>query len=154
MVSSFRIVFPVGLFALGAFACSLTDDERCPGGFEFHSPSETCLKSADTDKPPVTSSDGGDGSTDTDTGLEPGIGLPCQNHGDCAEYQADFCVLNPVSKNNYCSMEPCTDTGCPEEYICCDCTDSPLDQVQHASACLTTDDAYVARTFAYCRCGQ
>ncbi len=147
--------------------CKISNEDRCPGdmvylpesmactcpeGTVFDSPSDSCVEveedtatdtDTDSDIDAGGGADGGDSddSDDTqdtgDTATE-GFGVECSQESDCAEFEvADFCALNPLSQQGYCTLENCEADDCPDTWRCCDCT-SLLGWV----ACL--DDGYAA----------
>ena len=73
---------------------------------------------ADTDVDADSDADGGGG---TDTGPS-GLGDACtQSGGECAGFDADFCLYNPMDPTQgVCTTTGCLADGCPDTY--CDCT--------------------------------
>ncbi len=97
-------------------SCSLDDDDRCGEGFIWEN--NTCYPVQEQDTTPVP-----DGGTDTDTDLPSGMGKVCtEAGGECANEEADYCVLQPGNLEGYCSLQDCIadPNNCPGTYICCD----------------------------------
>jgi hypothetical protein len=74
---------------------------------------------------------GGDVDTGTDTGTDTGsdtgvlgMGEPCtQGGGECAAYDASFCLYDPMSPSTgICTVSGCESSGCPSSWDCWNCT--------------------------------
>ncbi len=54
-------------------------------------------------------------------GSPSGLGKLCESDDECAEHEADFCVIVPGS-GGYCSFDDCTidPNDCPGGYLCCE----------------------------------
>ncbi|MDJ0764104.1 MAG: hypothetical protein QNJ97_14070 [Myxococcota bacterium] len=134
----------IGIVAFVASGCSISDKDRCGSGLYFAN--NACWPEIDTSNPidsDSTDLDGGsDGSVpDTDSNTQPtGLGETCTGpeHGDCAAYDADFCLSDPF--NNYagiCSIKDCT-TGpdnCPNGWQCCHF----IEMANMPNVCLSND---------------
>lgn len=136
----FRIFLMMCVAVLFA-TCSPPDDERCGEGFVWQDYSCVPCDEASTDSDSDTDSDGdtdadtdSDSDTDTDSdtdsdtdepdgGLPDGMGEPCTDGGgECDGLEADYCIINPMSGDGYCTIQGCaTDPDdCPDGYTCCD----------------------------------
>ena len=135
-------------------ACTFSDDERCADGFVFYKPYWGCLPAdggndqdastdQETDFPTDQEKDGGDDSGTTTTGL----GESCTKEGDCANYQANYCVINPLEPGEpgYCTYSNCKPQSCPVSYQCCDCS-----AFGFWIACVTSADAEEAKKYCVC----
>ncbi len=165
---------PLFFAAICALAggCGFPEDMRCPDGFMYHEESATCLSeeelAQDTETETATDTEtdhgqdldgGADGTvedTDTDTGdVFDGIGTPCADDAACASFNTDYCAVNPLTGEGYCSAMDCDSGGCPDGYKCCDCTNSqsplPGVVVPQVVACLTDDDVTLVE-MANCTC--
>jgi hypothetical protein len=65
------------------------------------------------------------GDAGADAGID-GLGEPCtETGGECAGYEADFCLYDPTgASEGGCTVTGCLESGCPSGYTCCDCTDA------------------------------
>ena len=153
----------------GIAGCTIDDEDRCPEGMRWTAeyascecpvgdgyyletdPDDladvTCLPCVAESTSPECDTDTDTGDTETDTpdgGDGTGLGTPCADDGDCAEFEADLCALNPLDPEapGYCTFEDCTPGGCPEGYQCCDLSGLGL-----TIACLTDADAVQAEGF-------
>ena len=68
--------------------------------------------------------DAGDTDPAVDSGVG-GLGADCtEAGGECAGYEADFCLYDPTgSSTGVCTITGCLEGGCPGGYTCCDCTE-------------------------------
>lgn len=124
--------------------CSVSDDERCPAGFTYRPESMSCHKnesdtSLENDGSPDDSLDGGNIQ---------GMGISCVDSKECEAFTADYCAVNPLSKQGFCTLKNCEPGDCPGGYTCCDCTMSPL--VDQEEACIA--DEFVADLQALAKC--
>ena len=111
------LLFPILL------CCTPSDDERCVSGFYFDD--NACYREEDTSE---TSTTDGGSQVDPDGGfdLPTGLGAKCDNDTDCAEYDADYCAVDPtdMQEQGVCTIQDChlDPTICPAEtdLICCD----------------------------------
>ncbi len=75
---------------------------------------------SDTATPDAGSSDTGESG-----GSVSGIGTSCNGQGDaCAGYDADYCLMDPTNPDapGMCTVRGCDTKGCPDTYLCCDCS--------------------------------
>lgn len=90
---------------------------------------------------------GGDGDSGSggDAGLDSGVGAVCSSGEDCAEFDANYCAISPLSPTEpgYCTFENCSPGGCLAPYRCCDLSGLGL-----AIACLNEADAQMAQSFS------
>ncbi len=104
-------------------SCSISDEERCSGDFYYEEGSCYPEAMANPGTTPAPASDSGvaDGGT---TGTVTGLGEPCSDQPACAQYQANYCMLDPTNpeKMGICSVIDCTTQpdNCPANYTCCD----------------------------------
>jgi hypothetical protein len=73
----------------------------------------------------VDTDTGSDTGTDTGTDTGPiGAGEPCTQYGgECAGFEASFCLYDPYDPyTGYCTVSGCNVTGCPDTWGCWDCT--------------------------------
>jgi hypothetical protein len=101
-------------------ACSISDEDRCSGDFYFEEGHCYPNSPADTDAGPAILDSGVvDGGTS-----ELGMEMPCTDQSECAQYQADYCLLDPFDPNvtGSCAVVDCTTqpNNCPLDYQCCD----------------------------------
>ncbi len=139
---------PLALIVVG---CTIADKDRCVAGYEWSEEFLSCLLvEEDTDSETETESDTGDddGGTDEDASVEVGLGEECMGPGDCADFQADYCLTSPFAPSDpgYCTIQDCQASDCPSGWQCCDCTG--LSWVQ---ACMDDDNATLAATYG-CTC--
>ena len=144
----------VALAGLGA-GCEMSDGDRCPNGYHYdpiNTVCEVCAEDEVWNETTYACEADTDSGTDTGTGGEAptGLGEPCQSDADCAGYEADFCAVNPMSGDGYCTIEDCALGECPAPYLCCDCTESTM--LPPGFACLTEDDASLASSMGGCTC--
>jgi hypothetical protein len=122
-------------------ACAMDDSDRCSGDLLWNRETLTCVaapEDAGTDSDHSNDpTDAGlsDGST---TGTE-GLNEPCHGNQDCASFDEDYCVINPLQpdQEGYCTITDCTKGNCPDGYQCCDCTN----QAGYPIACFKDADA-------------
>ncbi len=137
-------------------ACEVADEDRCPEGFvyipdnmvcacpdgyTYESEDEACVEvPVDTE----TEEDTDSGTEEMDTS---GFGELCEGDADCEEFPVvDFCVINPLSEEGYCTIGDCEVGDCPNGWQCCDCLD-----LLKWIACL--DDEYAAKVEGFgCTC--
>ncbi len=158
-------VFRFWVVFLVSFGCSIDDADRCEKGFTWDPDVQSCRKDAeDTDTATSTDADAdadADADTDTDTDTEvdagddsgdadtvSGLGEECWDQDECAEYEADFCVLSILKPDDpgFCSIKDCNPGGCPDGYQCCDCSGLGSDIM-----CLTDEGAATAGGYG-CSC--
>jgi hypothetical protein len=146
-----------------ATACTMSEDERCPKGYQYISEIKVCCLEED-DKgneiiwdgkkcAPVVPEDTNPPETDS-AELPEGLGVSCTQSGDSPECQgkeADFCALNPLSPADaYCTTVDCTPGNCPSGYQCCNCDQATLIPKEHA--CLKDADAATTVEYKQCTC--
>ncbi|MDD5306173.1 MAG: hypothetical protein PHU25_02520 [Deltaproteobacteria bacterium] len=112
--------------------CTPSDSERCQSGYLFHPENGSCqpiedggtdseTSNLDAGNPDAGNPDGGD------TGdLPTGLGESCTDNEQCADYEADYCAINPLTQEGFCTVENCTVSpdDCPQGYRCCDSPES------------------------------
>ncbi len=111
-------------------SCTVDDEDRCLNGYDWDPEVLTCRKiEKDTDTSTaatdVAQDAGEDSGTtgDSDGNLPSGYLEPCEKQGDCAAYEADYCLINPLEpEQSACVTQNCTPGSCPAGSICCDCT--------------------------------
>ncbi len=111
-------------------SCTVDVEDRCLKGYDWDPEVLTCRPAethTDTDTGPAeVVQDAGDdsGATEDSTGdLPSGYLEYCQTQGDCAAYDADYCLVNPLDPaQSACVTQNCTPGSCPAGSICCDCT--------------------------------
>lgn len=125
------LVLPMILFlALGMAmpGCGVSQEDRCMDGYYYNKAWNTCELLPDAALPDATPTDAGpeadgeitDGGS-TDGGSESGIGDFCTESAQCTK-AADFCAVNPITTEGYCTFNNCTNGSCPAGWMCCDCT--------------------------------
>lgn len=133
MRTATRLALAAVLAALAATGCFYDVDDG-----EYVPPEDTS-GDADTDS---------DGDTDSDTS-QTGLGEPCEDDADCAEYEASTCTVNDYTSEYYCTFVDCTPADCEGGYECCDCSGvAGFDAV----LCLNAEEAEMASTMAGCTC--
>jgi hypothetical protein len=143
----------IPLFAVFVAACEMSDDDRCPGGMNYdpvNTVCKRCLADEVWDEATYDCVPAGDTDSATDGGTPVGMGESCDTDGDCDDYEADFCSVNPHSGVGYCTVRPCESGGCPTGYQCCDCTEST--QPDSGVLCLNNDEAPLAESMGGCTC--
>jgi hypothetical protein len=137
------LVFIISVFVV---AC-ISDANRCGKGFVFREElppggwlryCEKIEEETDTEADAGKKTDGGTDDSGTSTG-DPlyGLGEPCFQPSDCAEFNATMCAGQPGAEG-YCSVPGCSvnpDT-CPKEYYCCNFLMVP----SMGTFCVTKDD--------------
>ena len=112
-------------------SCNMSDEDRCPKGFEYNPTDKYCFRVEDSNSENENGADAGDhgmtdgGDLDTSTNDlsgETGIGTPCETSDQCVELAADYCVYSPTLGKGFCSFLDCSPGGCPNDFVCCDCT--------------------------------
>jgi hypothetical protein len=164
-----RLIVAALIGVPGIAGCTIDDGDRCPDGMRWNAEYASCecpvgdgyYLETDPDDPADaeclpcvaestspdcdTDTDTGDTETDTpDGGDDSGIGTTCSSSEDCADFEADYCALNPLAPEDpgYCTFENCESGECPDGYQCCDLTGLGL-----TVACLTDVDAEQAEGF-------
>jgi hypothetical protein len=95
------------LTAICLFGCTIDDEDRCPGGLEWNADVQACQEIKDL----------------PDGGADGGYWEPCESNADCASYEADYCMVNPMSDEpGVCLFQDCDPTSCPQDSLCCDCS--------------------------------
>jgi hypothetical protein len=77
-----------------------------------------------------------------------GLGMDCEAKSDaCAGYEADYCLVNPTNPGGpgKCTITGCDDKGCPDDYLCCDCSAVGME-------IMCVPDFYEALIGTYCQC--
>jgi hypothetical protein len=97
--------------AIYLFGCTISDEDRCPDGLEWNGDIQVCQEIQELP-------DGGTGDASAGGYLE-----PCEGNEDCASYEADYCLYNPMGDDpGICLLQDCTAGSCPEDSLCCDCS--------------------------------
>ncbi len=116
---------------LGVLVGCDDDYELCPEGYDYNQDVRLCMKAFSFDD----TSTGGEDTTDGDAGTAgdgavsgSGIGEPCADQPDCAQYEASACAVSPMTPDEpgYCTFADCDPGGCPAGYKCCDCSTSTM----------------------------
>ena len=147
-----RHLLLVMLVALAtATGCDIDDADRCPVGYDWSPEAKACIEQ-DTDTDSDTDT-GIDGDAGTDGGGSDGLGAECFGDDDCEDFDADYCVLNPLAPDDpgYCSYAGCETSNdtCPAPYICCDCTGLGIED----TSCVTPEDAETVQLYG-CVCSS
>ncbi len=143
--------------------CTMSSGDRCPSGYHWD-PDNTVCKKCDEDEvwdtegyeclPDSDTGTGTGGGTDTDTesdsGGVSGMGESCSSDDDCSDYDADYCAINPMTQEGYCTIDDCAPGGCPAGYQCCDCSESTL--LPQISACISEDEVDLVEGMGGCTC--
>jgi hypothetical protein len=100
----------------------------CPG-YEAGTPSTDAASMASR-----SDAGAGDGASPDASGAEEagtsGLGGACTASPDCAGFEADYCLISPTGGfPSFCTYTHCTESVCGSGYACCDCTASPITQV-------------------------
>lgn len=133
-----------------AAGCGLPDEDRCPGGYTYNPDKLACEKNETGD-----SQAGSDNASDTATDsigddTPTGIGQECADNDDCADFEADVCAVNPMTKVGYCTIVDCSPGECPSGYQCCTCAGEDKTR----DICLTDTQAGLATQVGTCSsCG-
>ncbi len=112
-------------------ACTIDDEDRCKKGFTWDPEVSGCrLDEEDTggDTEQETDSNaeidaGVDSGQDASPGDGPtGYGLDCtEGGGECAGFDADYCLADPGTGEGVCTLTDCEPGECPSGSLCCDC---------------------------------
>ncbi|MGO8995025.1 MAG: hypothetical protein ACLQVI_17050 [Polyangiaceae bacterium] len=63
-------------------------------------------------------------------GAVSGLGTSCVSSADCASFEANYCLVSPNGGfPSFCTYTHCTVAICGASYGCCDCSASPLSEV-------------------------
>jgi hypothetical protein len=86
---------------------------------------------SDASSPVEASSDAGSSdAVAADGAVSSGLGNACSGPSDCAAQSASYCLVSPSGTfASFCTLTHCTTAACGASYVCCDCTMSPLSQV-------------------------
>lgn len=98
------------VWAVALISC-IDDDDRC-GDLKWDETNRWCAGEIDT-TPAVV-------DTATDSGSAPVLGEVCNSDADCAQYNANYCLL-ATGQDNFCTLKNCSTTpnNCPSGYTCC-----------------------------------
>ncbi len=133
----------VFLFVCALASCKVADEDRCPEGYEYVRKRMYCRLPKNIDDNQSKHADAGaaeggvGGGDDTSDSEMLNIGEACSSDDECSG-PADYCV---TTTSGYCTITGCSAGGCPDSYVCCDCSDV---EDYGDSACLTTGDAALA----------
>lgn len=130
-------------------SCTMSDQDRCPGGFVYQSQYRAC---APTDAAPVQPDAAVAAPTpevdatasEAAAASGPSFGSTCNAATDCTSASTDYCVKMPTSTAGYCSKMNCA-ADCPTDYKCCNCAAFGM------VACLKSADATQVAAYG-CRC--
>ncbi|MBN2716872.1 MAG: hypothetical protein JXX14_13555 [Deltaproteobacteria bacterium] len=135
------VVFCTLLFL--AIGCTIPEDERCAGDYEWDPSYQLCLKISN--------------ATEDATPQPNGVGTPCTTDAECiALGQAvDYCILDPFSVEpvGICSVLDCVATDCTGPHACCDCTSIETEWVRtDVSFCVPTSRESLLKESLGCSC--
>ena len=121
------------------WGCSLSDEDRCPSGYEYKPDDQFCYKIVD----------GGDG--DSGPVSEENFGQECQTDGDCSGGNALYCAIPFNEDTGECVYTDCHggDPECPAGYFCADCRQSSIQELQ-MTMCL--EDSWKEAGFIQTQC--
>jgi|LSQX01.3.fsa_nt_gb hypothetical protein len=130
--------------------CVTEDEDRCSGKLVWSKEQGSCI-------PPSNENQNGDADKNTpdDTAKQAGLGDPCRIDDDCADAgDYDFCLLDPTNPeaDGMCSMLGCTAEDCSGDFVCCDCTQAPLDMLKAWTAPVCVDPGSAALLKTMCTC--
>ena len=116
------IAFVFCLLAV-CLSCSISEEDRCGAGYFYEE--GNCYEDLESDTDSDTGAHTQQDSGVDDGGASPmGLGAPCSDQSECAQYQADYCFLDPThpKMEGICSVRGCTTQpdDCPPSYLCCD----------------------------------
>ncbi len=117
-------------FLILVTSCAIPDNERCGDGYFYDVEKKACkeIKSTDTGTDTENKDGGVHDSGAEDAGYTPptGMGEYCESQEDCADYEADYCVLDPFTQAGGCTIKNCTEEpdNCPPGWTCCNFPDS------------------------------
>ncbi|MCP4600288.1 MAG: hypothetical protein GY847_07110 [Proteobacteria bacterium] len=139
---------------LSILALCCEDQGGCPPGFMYMPEYQLCIN-----LPSSNIQDGGfgiDAAADAqgDTSGS-GLGVTCRTSADCEDYEADFCITDPMNPDDpgYCTFIDCAPGGCPSGWECCDCTQSGIVPEEfRISACFGRDKVQLAESLGGCGC--
>jgi hypothetical protein len=129
--------------AVSWLGCSIDDGDRCPDGYFYVPEILACCVEGEVyvadagicrepPEPPDTETDEDDGGAD---GGDPsGLWEPCNAQEECEGFDADYCAINPLTDEGYCTIE-CEVGDCPDGSQCCDCTNE-----DYPIACILDED--------------
>ncbi|MBN2801730.1 MAG: hypothetical protein JXR91_01415 [Deltaproteobacteria bacterium] len=116
------ILLIVTLFWVTGFlsGCTPSDDDRCLDGYSWVKEYKLCM--ADDEIEVMDSEEGSDSAVIEIE--ENGLGASCLTDDDCQEYEANRCLLDPLSpgKPGVCTVFDCKSADCTGANQCCDCT--------------------------------
>ncbi len=148
------------IFVLSAvlwlLSCSFEDSERCPDGYDWIADYKMCIQEGALDAD-------ADSDTDTEPGETPeteenGVGVSCLGDTDCAELEADWCLLDPfnASAPGMCSVFGCVAADCEGTgyYACCDCTSVVTDLIETSEPFCVPVSRLLTLEGLGCICGE
>lgn len=179
--SMIRALCLYAMVVIPILGCTIDDEDRCPPGLVYAPEYKACQCPAGQsysrelnrcacpddrvwapEKEACLETDAGamdagaqpeaDAGSDMDEGKESGLGEKCGVDGDCAEYLADACAVNPLTNDGYCTWRCAGEDDCEAGYQCCDCTSNTMG-LPEEKACLADEDATLASsTYVNCVC--
>ncbi|MBN1654217.1 MAG: hypothetical protein JXA30_10635 [Deltaproteobacteria bacterium] len=147
-LAAVKLVCCLSLPAVVLVSC--LKDDRCGKGYTYKNgycyiePDEKAETDASTsNKSSDAEQEDGESEQETVTGL----GDSCTDQSQCADKEADYCLINPSTSEGYCTIRGCKNTaeGCPPDYHCC-----VLPEAYGGEACLNSDDYQTAQSMGAC----
>lgn len=108
-------------------SCNVPLDKKCVKGYLYDHDLHVCLPDGDDEETDTDTDKEDGGVVDVDGGcLEPGsfsgVNESCKEQFQCEDYDADFCLVDPLSGEGGCVLTGCDKSACPCGYSCCDCS--------------------------------
>ena len=158
----YRLVCLIVLCGLVNFGCTMSDDDRCPKGFEYDSEKRVCilLEEETTDTGDTgDNDDAGDGDAGGADNLS-GLGKTCTTDAECKDSDAHYCLEDPtkdlgmdMDAERYCTVPDCSAGGCSSGYKCCDCSsfkNSGQVHLKYWVFCIQDEHTAILETFCSC----
>jgi hypothetical protein len=105
---------------------SCLSDDRCGKGYTYRD--DGCFKRSANKPATDAAASGNDANTEQEGGegdsgkaTVTGLGDSCTGQTQCADKEANFCILDPSTSKGYCTVKGCTNSAgsCPDDYRCC-----------------------------------
>lgn len=113
----------------------------------FYDPDLSKISEEPTETPGTAMNDGS-GHGDAGDDEYSGLGTPCDaDSDDCDGFDADYCLADPTNPDTpgMCTVRDCDEKGCPDAYLCCDCSGVGMEVM-----CVPDDFAETVSAFCSC----
>lgn len=112
------VIYAMAIGTLFQVSCSI--DDYCGKGYKYKDHSCIKLSKGKDASTPVkdASAEKEGGDTDAEAAVPTGLGEPCKEQTQCAQYEASYCVVNMATQEGICTIQNCTD-NCPGDFVCC-----------------------------------